>query len=311
MSELVDDLTIAMPVVILPVRRRLGDVLKAITVLLLVVFIVALLSSKIIEFFQGGITEEAVPAKEEKMGGIASIVNLAYFLSIIIIVSLIIVVLMKYGKFGIIKAFMVSVVALLILTFTYMMSILFQVYIIILLCSVGFESIAIMAPLIIPISLALTGVFLVGYILSIVKLKHINMRNMVLVLNTVWAAVWMGWNCGMLTPIILLIGFAIYDAYSVFRGPLREIVEVLRGDGEADEDAGIILGLGDIFFYSFATAYSYAVLGFLRTIAVVVALYVGVIITLFLLLRYEAKALPVLPIPLLLAVTLIAIFYYM
>jgi len=124
--------------------------------------------------------------------------------------------------------------------------------------------------------------------------------------------VWMSWNMGELTPIALLIGFALYDLYSVLKGPLKQLAETLRRDigGEKEEEFGLGFGLGDVFFYSFAIGYSFAVLTLIETIVVCVVLLAGTLVTIILLFKTKAEALPALPIPVLSAVALILMFRY-
>ena len=310
----IDPLTMAMPIIIIPVERKPKKVLMATSIILIFTLAIALVSSATIDYFYGGqITEEAMPAKESEMGGEASILNLIYFLVMIFIVTIGIVMLIKYGKINILKAFMTVVVLLLIFTFTQIMVIFYQVYILNGLYSLGVYFVVNFAPFIIYISWFVVVVFSAIYILSVVRLKYLNSRNAILMLNAVWAAVWLGWNSGILTPIVILVGLAIYDLYSVFRGPLRNLTELLVHDEPGEElprEHGVLIGLGDIFFYSFAIAYAYAVLNILEVAIIAIILYGGAILTFVLLLKFDVRALPALPIPILTSVLFILLFLY-
>lgn len=311
----VDQLTVALPVLILPVERRPKKVIVAITIVFLITCSVALFTSVVIGYFQHGtITEEATPAKESEMGASASLVNLAYLLTLIFVVTFIIVLLIKYGMTWLLRAFMIGVVIFMIFTFTAYIVAVYQVYILIQLYELGISEVVYFVPFIIPVAYALVIILIVAYLFSVIKLRGINTRNVILLLNVVWAAVWMAWNSGIITPIVILIGFALYDLYSVFRGPLRDLAEFLvEPSSEKDvnkEEFGVILGLGDVFFYSFAIAYSCAVLTTIETLVIVFILYLGVVATFWLLFKYNVNALPALPIPVLSAVSLIILFSF-
>ena len=306
-----DKFLMSMPVIILPIERVPKKVIIVVSIILLGTFLTALASSIIIGFWKGTVSEEAVPAKESEMGAQASIINMLYFVVIVLVVTFVIVMLIKYGKFNIIRMFMVSVVVLMIFSFTQMMVALYQLYIVVMLYSLGYSVVVWWVEFILPISLVFVCIFTIIYVMSVAKAKYINARNIILILNAIWAAVWLAWSSGILSPVMILIGMALYDLYSVFRGPLRDLADVIvsRGEGRG-EDIGIIVGLGDIFFYSFAIAYSYAVLGIIEAIVVIVILLVGAILTFMLLLKFENRALPALPIPILSAVTFIIVFLY-
>ena len=210
----IDDLTVAMPVVILPIERRPKKVLFVVSILLTITLFLAFMSSVVLGFFLGGqIVEESMPAKESEMGGAASIINLLYFLALIIIVTIGILMLVRYKKFGFLKVFMIVTMVLMIFWFTQLMAILYQAYILIILYDSGIHGVVVWVPLIEPISWIAVGVFSLAYIVSVAKLKYLNTRNIVLILNTIWAAVWLSWTSGVLTPIVILIGMALYDLY--------------------------------------------------------------------------------------------------
>jgi len=307
-----DKFLVSMPVIILPIKRVPKKVIVVVSLMLLGVFFTALVSSVVLGLWKGTVTEEAVPAKESEMGARASILNMLYFIVLVVVVTLGIILLVRYGKFNIIRVFMVSVVVLMIITFTQFMVALYQFYILVMLYYLGLHIVVAWVGYIVPISLTFVCVFIVMYLVSVIKVKYLNARNIILMLNAIWAAVWLAWSSGILSPIAILVGMALYDLYSVFRGPLKDLAETItsmQGDRES-EDVGVVVGLGDIFFYSFAVAYTHAVIGFVEALVIIVVLLVGAILTFILLLKFENRALPALPIPILLAVIFIVIFLY-
>jgi len=97
----------------------------------------------------------------------------------------------------------------------------------------------------------------------------------------------------------LLASLSIYDAYSVFRGPLSKLFS-------ASEDVlsplslfhgGVSMGLGDVFCYSMASATSFRSLHFLALVPIL-SLNLGIIVTIILLGR-SGRPLPGLTIPIL------------
>jgi presenilin-like A22 family membrane protease len=90
------------------------------------------------------------------------------------------------------------------------------------------------------------------------------------------------------TSVLLLIGLAIYDYFSVKKGPIRKIVELTEDDPDklgalAVSTAEWDIGLGDVAFYSMMTALAIVNFGFLPTILTVIGIIAGFLITLKLL----------------------------
>ncbi|GEM_PF-903311 len=88
----------------------------------------------------------------------------------------------------------------------------------------------------------------------------------------------------------LLIFLAAYDAYSVFKGPLRKIldtlelkIEVLSPFFVTQQEIG--LGIGDLLIYSLATSFSIRTVGFPLALLPLTSLNSGILITLNMLLR--------------------------
>lgn len=313
-DEIVDNVTASLPVLIIPVERKIRNVLRAMSFILIITLLVAVITSATIAFFQGAITESAAPASESEMGGWASIINLIYVLSLVILATFFIIFIIKKGKITLFRAIMTVLMVYLIFIFTQFMVIIYGAYIYFFLYSsfhIPINDLAIYA--LEGASYIIAILFSVLYIISVAKLKFLNIRNAILILVGVWTATWLSWNLGILTPIAFMIGFAVYDLYSVFKGPLKELSQVMTEElGDARErEFGVILGLGDVFFYSFAVGYSFAVLSLFEVFVVVFCIFVGALITVYLLLKYHVEALPALPIPLLLAICLILLFMYL
>ncbi len=102
----------------------------------------------------------------------------------------------------------------------------------------------------------------------------------------------------------LLAGLALYDAYSVFKGPLSELLMVSEEKRDPLEPlmvfhGDVSMGLGDVFCYSMAAASSFRSLGIIFALLPFIALNIGIIVTIWLL--YKAKrSLPGLTIPIIL-----------
>ncbi len=111
------------------------------------------------------------------------------------------------------------------------------------------------------------------------------------------------------TALILPIAFSVYDIYAVFRGPLKHLIGTAPGlalAGMSVKLGEFTLGLGDVVFYTMLPSLAlFDGLSPVAPLATVVAIDVGVVVTLFLL--SKKRLLPGLPIPMALGVlTLIA-----
>ncbi len=315
MADRSDDFSLTLPILVFPIERKPRSALMIVSTFIFLSLLVATVTSLVLRFFQKHITESAAPIPESEAGGVAVIINLLYLLFAVILVTLLLILLIRYGKITFMKIMILGLMSYMIFTFTLYMGFLTSAYLLIAIA----EALDLNLPFFIVDVLYYTMmiiaiVFIAIYIISAFKGRFILARNIILTLNVTWLGVWMSWNMGELTPIALLIGFALYDLYSVFRGPLKQLAETLKRNivsSEGESKSGFGLGLGDIFFYSFAVGYSFAVLNPLETFAISIILLGGVLITIFLLFRSRAEALPALPIPVLSAVVLILIFKYL
>ena len=115
---------------------------------------------------------------------------------------------------------------------------------------------------------------------------------------------------GFWTALALPVAFAVYDVYAVFRGPLKSLIGTNPGIalvGMSIKAGEFTLGLGDIVFYSLLPSLAFAqfdgTFGILPALLTILAIDVGMVITLYLLSR--RRLLPGLPIPMLLGVLVI------
>ena len=112
------------------------------------------------------------------------------------------------------------------------------------------------------------------------------------------------------TALALPIAFSIYDIYAVFRGPLKALIGTAPGIalvGMSIKAGEFTLGLGDIVFYSLLPCFALFQFGLAQSLYVIVAINVGVVITLYQL--SKRRLLPGLPIPMLLGILVIGASY--
>ena len=114
-----------------------------------------------------------------------------------------------------------------------------------------------------------------------------------------------GATIGMSIPywtfIVLLLGISAYDAFAVYKGHLSTLSkeEAISLKGLTVEVDDLVIGLGDLFFYSLTVSAILQYMGVAPAIAATISILVGYSITLLLLRR--RRMLPGLPVPLLLA----------
>lgn len=109
------------------------------------------------------------------------------------------------------------------------------------------------------------------------------------------------------TALALPIAFSIYDIYAVFRGPLKSLIGTAPGIalvGMSIKAGEFTLGLGDIVFYTLLPSLALFQFGLAQSLYTIVAIDVGMVITLFLL--SKRRLLPGLPIPMLLGVLVVS-----
>ncbi len=115
----------------------------------------------------------------------------------------------------------------------------------------------------------------------------------------------------ILTALLLPIAFSLYDIYTVFRGPLRTLVTTLPSEtlsAISSKIGDFSIGTGDTVFYAMIPALAYYQFSALTpALSSLVAVDIGVVITLYLL--SKAKLLPGLPIPMFLGLAVVLAFY--
>jgi hypothetical protein len=100
------------------------------------------------------------------------------------------------------------------------------------------------------------------------------------------------------TALILPLVFSVYDIYAVFKGPLRQLVDIAPTEvlsAVTSQLGEFSIGTGDTIFYSMLPALALYQYNLYYALYTLVAVDIGVIITLYLLSR--SKLLPGLPIP--------------
>jgi len=110
------------------------------------------------------------------------------------------------------------------------------------------------------------------------------------------------------TALALPIVFSLYDIYAVFKGPLKSLVGTAPGValvGMSIKAGEFTLGLGDIVFYTMLPSLAYFQWGTGVAFYTIVAIDIGMVITLYLL--SKRRLLPGLPIPMLLGISVIAL----
>jgi hypothetical protein len=111
------------------------------------------------------------------------------------------------------------------------------------------------------------------------------------------------------TAILIPIAFSIYDIYAVFRGPLKQLITLASADslGNVSTKVGeFTIGMGDTVFYSMIPSIVLFQFNLGYAFLTMIAIDIGVVVTLYLLTR--ARLLPGLPIPM--ALGLLTVLLY-
>ena len=140
---------------------------------------------------------------------------------------------------------------------------------------------------------------------SIIAYLMLSSRGLASSLAASYLAAGAGAAIGMGIPywtfFILTVGISIYDILAVYKGHLstltKEDASTLKG--LTVEVGDLIIGLGDLFFYSLTLSAIQRYLGFIPAIPAFISLLIGYTITILALRKH--RILPGLPIPLLLA----------
>jgi presenilin-like A22 family membrane protease len=224
--------------------------------------------------FLSGFRLYAEPIPESEFGFLAAIGNAILFVVLATVGATLVVLLLKYGRerflrYLLIGAFgFISIVVA--LYFGYLYVVVFQFI-------DSSLAILILIALIMTISLAF------------ITVDDTNrMKNGGLLIFGAAIGAFLGVVLPIWTSVLLLIGLAIYDYFSVKKGPIRKIIELTEDDPDklgalAVSTAEWDIGLGDVAFYSMMTALALVNFGFLPTILTVTGIIAGFLITLKLL----------------------------
>ncbi|MDA4118100.1 MAG: hypothetical protein OK455_07130 [Thaumarchaeota archaeon] len=114
----------------------------------------------------------------------------------------------------------------------------------------------------------------------------------------------------ILTALILPVAFSLYDIYTVFRGPLKSLITTIPEESLSAISSHIgdfSLGTGDTVFYAMLPALAYFQFTLSSAFVTLIAVDVGVFLTLYLLAR--VRLLPGLPIPMFLGLAVLLFFF--
>lgn len=303
--------TFALPTLILRISQPI-DLLKKTLIIVILSFLITLISVIPLSIVEIG---AVAPFPESEYGtSKGAFFNLFFYLVLVIGATFFILFLLKRKKFNILSIILVG--------------------------SLSFSTGSI-ASLIVPLWISsilnglsvsipdlwwygiIWGVFILFLLLPVIlflKPKYLRTRNGLMILIGAWVGSFLTF-LGEMTPLVLMAGFAIYDVFSVFKGPLGEMVKELQKNQteerrETDrEQREIMLGLGDLVFYGIATSYSWIYLSLLGFLLVLLTLVIGLTLTLYFLVRSLRKgkrsALPALPLPIFLALAVIVVFKFL
>jgi len=161
------------------------------------------------------------------------------------------------------------------------------------------------------LSLAIGGGAIV--ILALVTLKWIPSWSALLLTGLMSAEVgsYFALTIPILTALLLPIAFSLYDIYTVFRGPLKTLVTTVPSEtlsAISSKIGDFSIGTGDTVFYAMIPALASHQFSLGSAFISLLAVDVGVAITLYLLTK--SKFLPGLPIPMFLGLLVLLTFYF-
>ena len=237
----------------------------------------------------------------------ASIYNLIVFMTLIGFGSILLYILVKFRKISILKLLFLSSLALSLLGIT-------EIYILAFSTILSLEYIFLEdLSILIAAVVSLLTVYTIAtseneYIIALLMLFYGSSAGSLFgVLLPIW------------TIVLVAVALSLYDLYSVFKGPLKHLIELeksrsptssrggaMRRDsifrGAVVPFKGLYLGIGDVIFYSMmaSAVFLKPYPSILRLMVAVVALSLGAYITFKLV--EKRGALPALPLPLLLTI---------
>ncbi len=242
----------------------------------------------------------AEPISEGIFGPAAAIANALLFVVLATVGATMVVLLLKYGKERLLKFILIGafgfIAVVIFLYFGSMYLVVFQ--------------------FINPTSaIFILFAFILASIVNFITVESdYRMKNGGLLLFGSAVGAFLGVVLPVWTSVLLLVGLAIYDYYSVKKGPIRKIVEMTEDDPDklsalAVSSSEWDIGLGDVAFYGMIVALAVVnpIFGVLGAIFAVIGIVAGFLITLRLLEKRGVMA--GLPIPVALALLGLALGY--
>jgi presenilin-like A22 family membrane protease len=221
-----------------------------------------------------GLQVSAEPIPESEFGFLAAVGNAIVFVLLATIGATLVVLLLKYGRERFLRYLLIGAFGfigiIVTLYFGLMYAIVFQ-----------FVSNVLAVLLLIDLILIVAVSFLLVD-------AHDRVRNGGLLIFGAAIGAFLAVVLPIWTSVLLLVGLAAYDYYSVKRGPIRKIVELTNDDPDklgalTVSTAEWDIGLGDVVFYSMMTAMALYRFGILPAVLTVIGLIAGFLITLKLL----------------------------
>jgi len=106
----------------------------------------------------------------------------------------------------------------------------------------------------------------------------------------VFAGTFLGIVVPVFTAFVLLVGLSVYDLIAVYRGPIGKLIEETDDEelvGAVFTYRGLMVGLGDMIFYSMLVSNAMVNFGFLQYASSLVGILLGVYLTFKMLERRE------------------------
>ncbi|MHA1715559.1 MAG: hypothetical protein ACTSXP_07925 [Promethearchaeota archaeon] len=204
-----------------------------------------------------GLDIQYEPVEEEKAGFIGNVINALIFIGIGVMTAFIIIKLVRKKGIGALEKLM-KIALLLLSSFIIWI---YGEYGLAVLDNRVFNVPAAFSYVWIAIAVA-SGIF-ITFMYSNEKFD-VRARNIAVLIYGILVGSYLPIIIGGLTSLLILIGFALYDIYSVRRGPIKEMMEKIRdvrdtgADGDSNEidleDLTIDIGIGDLAFYSMLTS---------------------------------------------------------
>ncbi|MFX0101586.1 MAG: hypothetical protein ACFFCS_18570 [Candidatus Hodarchaeota archaeon] len=209
----------------------------------------------------GGLDVSYAPVDEEKYGFLGTLINALIFIGIGAVSAFFMIILIRKKGINVIEKVMIVAFLIIGIMFIYV----FGFYAIGLFIGLLNVTINVLAGVIIEytwFAIAIILGLLLAYIYTSNKFGD-NARNLAVLIYGVLIGSYLPLILPTWTAILILIGFSLYDIYSVKKGPIKEMMghmgyEEEEGEGEDDpvdlSDITLDIGIGDLAFYSTLTS---------------------------------------------------------